>query len=318
MGSLAGYLQHAFIEHCPRGWSCRREEPLVSKDAAMRLGFMPYADVVLEERSTSRRVWVEFEVSRADPVANHAKFGTSAFLERTHRDGDAFVSMASRHIAPGRLALAAGTAMLMRGFGIAAFQIDLLPKFSAADIKRLNSGRIPAELDARSELERALRVSDAEVTDDGHRIHKVDNHFAVAVNVRQWNAEMLDLALSSVWGRRRVSYCVYDRASRLFAPSKFCAFVPTVQTATAADLPALLAGRPAGMTMPIYATLGEVDKRFDGAIAWKHLHQGLSYDLVKLEGATHSIRSDFERWRAQMAAALDIRDPKLLLPPVRA
>jgi len=237
----------------------------VSKVAAKRLGFMPYADVVLEERSTWRRVWVEFEVSRADPVANHAKFGTCAFLERAHRDGDAFVSMASRHIAPGRLALAAGTAMLMRGFGIAAFQVDLLPHLSAIDIKRLNSGRIAANLDARSELDRALRVSDAEITDGGHRIHKVDTRFAVAVNVRQWNAEVLDPTLATVWGRRRVSYFVYDQASHLFAPSKFCAFVPTVKTASAANLPTLLEGRPAGMTMPIYASLGEGDKRFDGA-----------------------------------------------------
>lgn len=317
MGSLTGYLQQAFIEHCPRGWSCRREEPLVTKSAADRMGFMPYADVVLEERSTSRRVWVEFEVSRADPVANHAKFGTSAFLERAHRDGDAFVSMASRHIAPGRLALAAGTAMLMRGFGIAAFQVDLLPQLSATEIKRLNSGRIAADLDARSEFERALRVSDAEITHGGHRIHKVDNRFAVAVNVRQWNAEVLEPTLGAIWGRRRVSYFVYDQASRLFAPSKFCAFVPTVKTASAANLPALLEGRPAGMTMPIYASLGEGDKRFDGAIAWKHLHQVLGYELSDLASAGHGVRAEFERWRARLADVLDIRAPKLLVPSAR-
>ena len=32
------------------------------------------ADVLLERVDGSRRLWVEFEVSRADPVANHAKF----------------------------------------------------------------------------------------------------------------------------------------------------------------------------------------------------------------------------------------------------
>src|SRR5437879_7456209 len=93
MGSLTGYLQDAFAEHCPRGWTCHREAPLVGIDAAARLGFAPRADVMLEQPATSRRVWVEFEVSRADPVANHAKFGTSRFLEGDGRDGDAFVSM---------------------------------------------------------------------------------------------------------------------------------------------------------------------------------------------------------------------------------
>ena len=177
--------------------------------------------------------------------------------------------------------------------------------------------RVTAALDTQSELDRALRVSDAEITDGGHRIHKVDNRFAVAVNVRQWNAELLDPKLATVWGRRRVSYFVYDQASRLFAPSKFCAFVPTVKTASAANLPALLEGRPAGMTMPIYASLGEGDKRFDGAIAWKHLHQVLGYDLWDLSSAGHGIKAEFERWRAQSADVLDIRAPKLLLPPAR-
>jgi hypothetical protein len=65
------------------------------------LGYAPQADVVLQEVATGRRVWVELEVSRADPVANHAKFAT-AHLVSPMPAGDAFVSMVSRHVVRGR------------------------------------------------------------------------------------------------------------------------------------------------------------------------------------------------------------------------
>jgi hypothetical protein len=29
----------------------------------------------------SRRLWIEFEISRADPVANHAKFATAQLFQ---------------------------------------------------------------------------------------------------------------------------------------------------------------------------------------------------------------------------------------------
>jgi hypothetical protein len=284
------------------------------------LGFAPRADVLLEQRETSRRVWVEFEISRADPVANHAKFGTARFLEGHGRENDAFVSMASRHIAAGRLALAAGAAMLMRGFGIAAFQVDLLPQLDAAAIKQLNSRPITSStgIEVKAEIERVLRISDADVVNGIHRIHKADNPFAVAVNIRQWNAEVQRTELAALWGRRRVSYFVYDRATDLFAPSKFCAFVPTIRTAAAAKLPELLQGRAGGMTMSIYSSLGESDPRFDGHIAWKHLHRVLGYDDVGLERSSETLQAKFEKWQRQVEALVAVRSPvTLLTPPLR-
>lgn len=275
---------------------------------------------MLEQPATSRRVWIEFEVSRADPVANHAKFAASRFLEGEGRDGEAFVSMASRHIVPGRLALAAGTAMLMRSFGIAAFQVDLLPAIDGRVIKRLNAGPIAvdAPIDVRSEIDRALRVSDADAIDAEHRIHKADNSFAVAVSVRQWNAELRQPQLAALWGRRRVGYYAYDRATGLFAPSKFCAFVPTIRIASTASLPEVMRGRPAGMTMNVYAMLGEDDPRFDGRVAWKHLHGALGYDVVALGRADPELRSRFERWQLQNAEFIQTHGPAtILLPPSR-
>jgi hypothetical protein len=239
-------------------------------------------------------------------------------LEGEGRDGDAFVSMASRHIVPGRLALAAGTAMLMRGFGIAAFQVDLCPDIDGATIQRINAKPIVgAPVDVRAEIDRALKVSDADVVDANHRIHKVDNPFAVAVSARQWNAEMTVPELAALWGRRRVQFFVHDTATGLFAPSKFCAFVPTVKTAAAANLPEILRGRPAGMTMTIYAMLGENDPRFDGRIAWQHLESVLGYDVVELESADADLRARFDKWRVQVAESVLVRRPMVLLPPSR-
>jgi hypothetical protein len=72
MPNLARYLQEAFERSCPKGWRCRTEARVVSEEVEELLGYAPQADAVLQEVATGRRVWVE--VSRADPVANHAKF----------------------------------------------------------------------------------------------------------------------------------------------------------------------------------------------------------------------------------------------------
>lgn len=82
MPTLTPWLQSRFAAHCPRGWRCRAEVPLVDEAASSRLGFRPRADALLERAADGRRVWMEFEVSRADPVANHAKFATARYFER--------------------------------------------------------------------------------------------------------------------------------------------------------------------------------------------------------------------------------------------
>ena len=56
-----------------------------------------------EPRLSTRRLWIEFEISRADPAANHAKFAT-AHLFRPWGPSDAFVSMISAHVARARIA----------------------------------------------------------------------------------------------------------------------------------------------------------------------------------------------------------------------
>ena len=113
MGTLTGYLQREFARHCPDGWVARGEVPVLSRDLAALLGYAPHADVLLERHDGTRRLWIEFEVSRADPVANHAKFAT-AHLFQPQLKTDSFVAMVSSHVARGRRNLAANTVSLMR------------------------------------------------------------------------------------------------------------------------------------------------------------------------------------------------------------
>ena len=68
------------------------------------LGYRPRVDVLLEREDGSRRLWIEFEVSRADPVANHAKFAT-AHLFQPQAEADSFLAMVSPHVARGRRSL---------------------------------------------------------------------------------------------------------------------------------------------------------------------------------------------------------------------
>src|SRR5215207_240726 len=101
MGTLALYLQRAFESQCPSGWICRREVRLLPLELQKMMGYSPRADVLLERNDGSRRLWIEFEISRADPVANHAKFAT-AHLFQPQLSSDSFVAMVSPHVARGR------------------------------------------------------------------------------------------------------------------------------------------------------------------------------------------------------------------------
>lgn len=292
---------------------------MVDRAATRRIGFEPRADVLLERSDQSARIWIEFEISRADPVANHAKFATARFLEGT-RGSESFVSMTSRHISPGRAALAAGTVMLMRGAGIPAFQVSLLPAFDGETIKRLNAlsrGELmqAVDFDIAAEIDRVLEVTSGQDVENGYRIHKVDNHFAVNINARQWNIEISDPSVARIWGVRHVQYFVLDPETDTFAPSKFCAFVPAPASESAATFSSAM-NRPLGMKMAIYGALAGTDSRFDGQVARVHLQRRLGYRLISLDTAPVSVRAAFDRWHQAVAEAVPARHPvSVLIPP---
>src|SRR5271165_3493075 len=137
MGTLAAYLQETFVRLCPQDWVCEREVPVLEPRLAKLFGYAPKADVVLQRSDGSRKLWIEFEVSRADPVANHAKFAT-AHLFQPQLASETFISMVSSHVARGRRNLAANTIYLMRHIGMRAFQTTLLPRLPPAEIHRIN------------------------------------------------------------------------------------------------------------------------------------------------------------------------------------
>ncbi len=66
--SLTNYLQAQFAEHCPAGWISQREVPVLPPRLESVLGYAPRADVLLRKQDDSKRLWIEFEISRADPM----------------------------------------------------------------------------------------------------------------------------------------------------------------------------------------------------------------------------------------------------------
>jgi len=75
----------------------------------------------------------------------------------------------------------------------------------------------------------------------------------------------------ALWGNRQVQYLAFDPVTHLFAPSKFCAFVPTPCPVMAAAVSTSRHEHAIGMKMSVYATFGEGDPRFDGHLARVHL-----------------------------------------------
>ncbi len=126
MGSLTSFLQKGFAEQCPSRWTSNSEVPLLSNELNDLFGYSSRTDVLLTKNDGSRRLWIEFEISRADPVANHAKFATANLFSRQLQT-DCFISMVSSHIVRGRRNLAANTIYVMREAGMSAFQTILLP-----------------------------------------------------------------------------------------------------------------------------------------------------------------------------------------------
>jgi hypothetical protein len=301
MGTLTGYLQRAFAEHCPPGWTAHAEVPLLSSDLAALLGYAPHADVVLERAGGSRRLWIEFEVSRADPVANHAKFAT-AHLFQPQLAGETFLSMVSPHVARGRRNLAANTVSLMRRVGMSAFQTVLFPHLPAGEIKRLN------HLDPSSagvsfptvapEIERAFAVADPVATVSGHRVHLVGDILDVLLNVRRWNEEVATPEGRALWGKRTVTYFVFDPHSRQFAPAKFCAYLPLPTEWPIITSTSRVAFARATMTMPLYASLDGTDTRFDGHRAQRHLTSGIGMGAVPA-GQGMATTPGFASWLEQ-------------------
>jgi hypothetical protein len=314
MGLLANYLQEAFMAQPPTGWTCRREVRVLSSDFEQLLGYSPRADVCLEAANASRRIWIEFEISRADPVANHAKFAT-AHLFKPFETSDTFVSMVSSHVARGRRNLASNTVHLLRHVGISAFQTVLLPDIEPEEIKRLNHSSLDSlrssKLDVPRELSRVFQIVEPVIEDDGHRIHFASELFDVIRNLHRWNSEVTATDGAELWKRRTVTYFVFDPVSKLFAPSKFCAYSIPVRLS-----PTGTTSESGLMDMQTYCTLDETDRRFDGNRARTHLMTNLGMNLTAADNSPE-IGLAFNSWLSERATLITVHPSgaKILVPP---
>ncbi|MBZ5596027.1 MAG: hypothetical protein LAP39_27610 [Acidobacteriia bacterium] len=157
MGQLARWsaqvLGEAFIEHLgPRGLvpTLRYEADVFPRSLCEEIGYSPAADLLVEYTWDGSEVhaWIELEVSRADPVANPAKF-LVAFSERSPQPGEVFVFAISRAIQRGRAALCRRFVQMMRDRGFPVYAEDFLPSATEHLITRLN-------VRSREEFEQAL------------------------------------------------------------------------------------------------------------------------------------------------------------------
>lgn len=318
MGTLTSYLQQEFKHLCPSGWACRPEVRLLPLELRKLMGYSPRADVLLENGDGSRRLWVEFEVSRSDPVANHAKFAT-AHLFMPQQPTDAFISMVSSHVDRGRRNLAANTISLMRHIGMNAFQTVLLPQVSALEIKRLNHLDLKSlskeNLFVEEEIKRALWVSEVVLTTSSHRIHFVGDMIEVLLNLQRWNQEISTPGGRSLWKKRTVTYFVYDPFSKNFAPSKFCAYA-VMPPANHSSTSRLTMAEKTEMSISLYVTLDGVDSRFDGHRARVHLTKNLAMQAYSANEVPEII-PPFDSWLAHQTKNIKVHPagPVFLLLP---
>ncbi|OUT60904.1 MAG: hypothetical protein CBB71_06470 [Rhodopirellula sp. TMED11] len=312
MGKLAQYMQDEFATRCPAGWKCSSEKRVLSAELERRIGYSPRVDVCCERDDGSRRLWIEFEISRADPVANHAKFATS-HLFKPFDETDVFVSMVSSHVTRGRRNLASNTVHLLRHIGINSFQTVLFPTINPERIKQLNHSSIEqlqeASLDIASEQERVFQVVDPVLETDGQRVHFTSELFEVIRNLHQWNHQISDPDTKKLWKRRTVTYFVFDSASKLFAPSKFCAYVIPNQSSSIQQTPA--AGL---MDIATYCKVDQSYRGFDGQRARVHLTKNLG---MKLSAPSVTIDRAFETWlqRNDSSIVVHPNGPKFIRAP---
>lgn len=313
MPSLAKHLQETFYDLCPQGWMCQGEVAILPTELNKLLGYESRADVLLSNTDGTKRFWIEFEISRADPVANHAKFAT-AHLFKPWLPSDTFISMVSPHVARGRRNLAANTITLMRHLGIQAFQIPLFPYLDGSKIKSLNHLSLEdlqnTPLNVQGELDRAFAVAQPIVSSDTHLIHFVANYTDVMLNLHHWHEGLQEVSGRDVWGKRTVTYFVYDPRTKRFAPSKFCAFM--VKQLPLSTYNTFVTH----MTIDQYVTFDESESRFDGHIARKYLEDQLAMERLPVE-TDSAIDQQFEKWFKRYADVITLhpRGPIFLVPP---
>lgn len=144
----------------------------------------------------------------------------------------------------------------------------------------------------QDEFERAISISESILTSSEKRIYFVANMLEVMINLRRWNQEILSEEGSVLWKKRTITYFVFDKYTKDFAPSRFCAYVP-VKTRTLIE-----------MTLKLYSTL-ETETCFDGNRAQSHLVKNLSMKAHKPEEITE-VLPFFDKWLHKHSESINV------------
>lgn len=123
----------------------------------------------------------------------------------------------------------------------------------------------------------------------------------VLENARQWNRDLDTDEGKARWGRRLVTYFVYEPSSGTFAPSKFCAYV--------ARQP-----EPGPLLVAQYVKIEHSTPIFDGHQACEHLTGKLAMKLVAVEPDS-ALGLRFQQWAQAHEGSIKVHTngPKLLL-----
>ena len=227
--------------------------------------------------------------------------------------------MVSPHVNKGRRNLAANTISVMRQVGMEAYQTVLLPQLPPDEIKRLNHlDRVRLEcsgLQVEREIERAMVISEPVLRLSSSEIHPAGDLLVVLLNLRRWNDDVSTEDGKRLWGRRTVTYFVYERESGLFAPCKHCAYsaVPLRgnHASTQHGTPAL-----GILTVEHYSRLNDGTHLLDGHRAVAHLTGQLGM-LLKQPGEVPDVAARFDQWAGRFVETIIChpRGPQFVLPP---
>lgn len=148
----------------------------------------------------------------------------------------------------------------------------------------------------------------------GQELHFAANEVEILANIHIWNREIQDPNSRAAWGRRRVRYFASDPASRVFAPSKFAAYVklPVAGTVGGEVIRSLT-----GMSLLGYESIPYTHPIFDGGRSWHHLQDRLRYTAVPLSDLPVAVAAAFARWLETIGDAItpDHQGAVILFPP---
>jgi hypothetical protein len=315
MGSLAPYLTRSMEAHLPAGWAGTAEARVFTPRQASEFGFQGACDLLLENQQECRKVWIEFEISRSDPVANQVKYAVRHVVS-PYSAKESFISMGSTHLAPGRKLLLQANVHVLRRLGMRAFHLPLLPHLDGPEIQRLNQldqGLLDREnLPVKKDVERLLAVIEPIASRGGIDAHYIGDLSEALLNVRRWNEQMTLEKNQRKWGKRTVTFFATDPTEKLFAPSKFCAYQISGDTDKKQDNEL-----PGAINISNYVRLGEQNPKFDGRLARLHLEKRLGMQLLEkgsLEETT--IHKIFKNWlpKQEKYIRLHPKGPKFLVP----